>query len=112
MSTEIIGRAVSLEVIGRAHDTDVIERDHDTEVIDSPEGPIGPPGPASAAADYIHPQAAASAEWIVNHNLGVEPQIAVLTPGGVEVIADVVHISPNQARIYFAQPVTGQARCI
>lgn len=72
---------------------------------------IGPPGPAGQPA-YIHTQASASAEWVVNHNLGVRPLIVVLSPGGVEVEAHPIHMSTNQVRIHFAAPATGSVRCI
>jgi hypothetical protein len=78
-------------------------------VASGPQGPAGPPG---AALDYEHVQSAASAEWIVNHNLGVEPAVSVLSAGGVEVLAQIVHVSVNQFRVYFASPQAGRARCL
>ncbi len=72
----------------------------------------GPPGPPSAAASYTHTQASASDTWTVNHNLGVKPHVAVLSPGGVEVEASVVHVSTNQCVIQFAAPYVGSARCL
>ncbi len=53
-----------------------------------------------------------SAEWIVNHNLGHRPSATVLSPGGAEVGAQVLHISVNQLRVYFASPQSGSVRCI
>lgn len=73
---------------------------------------IGAPGRDGAAEDYEHIQASPLAMWTVNHNLGVRPTVTVLSPGGVEVLAHVVHASDNQALIYFAQPYAGSARCI
>jgi len=61
---------------------------------------------------YVHTQASASAEWVIPHNLGVRPTITVLTTGGVEMIADIVHSTDNLARAYFAQPMAGVARCL
>jgi hypothetical protein len=75
-------------------------------------GPQGAPGPPGAALDYEHVQTSASAEWIVNHNLGVEPNVSVLSAGGVEMIAQIVHVSVNQFRVYFASPQAGRARCL
>lgn len=50
--------------------------------------------------------------WTVNHNLGRKPNVQVLSPGGVEVMADVVHINNNQAVVSFAAAYTGGVRCI
>ena len=71
---------------------------------------VGPPGQAGAA--YNHPQPSPAAELIVNHNLGVRPSVTVLSPGGVEVGASVIHQSANQLRIYFAEPQSGSAHCV
>jgi len=72
----------------------------------------GPRGLNGVAVSHEHVQSAPAAEWIVNHNLGAEPIVAVLTPGGVEMEASVVHVSVNQLRIYFASPQSGRARCL
>lgn len=71
-------------------------------------------GVASAGGDtgFTMVQASGSATWTVNHNLGFRPDVSVLTPGGSEMIAEVVHISINQLRVYFSAPKTGSVRCI
>lgn len=71
----------------------------------------GPPGPAGGTA-YEHLQPSPAAEWVVNHNLGLRPSVTVLSPGGVEVEAHVIHQSSQQLRIYFASPQSGSAHCI
>lgn len=76
--------------------------------------------PATAAADakaqsalgITHDQLSASDTWTINHNLGRKPAVAVYSLGGVEMFADVVHASINQALIYFAQPYAGYARLV
>lgn len=60
-------------------------------------------------AGYIHTQAVASDDWSVSHNLGYKPVVSVLSPGGVEVDASVLHLSDNQFKVQFNQPQTGQA---
>ena len=72
------------------------------------QGPPGIPGGPS----YTHNQPSPAATWTINHNLGFYPHIVVLSPGLVEVDANVVHISPNQAIIQFSTPFAGLARCI
>lgn len=73
-------------------------------------GATGPQGPTGAdGSSYEHVQASALTEWIVNHNLDKHPVISVITTGGVEVIVEIIHMSTNQARIYFNQPQAGKA---
>ena len=61
---------------------------------------------------YVETFASPAAEWIVNHNRGVQPtSVTVMTPGGVEVVAQVLHVSPNQCRVNFASPQAGVVRC-
>lgn len=64
------------------------------------------------SAAYTHTQSSAASTWTINHNLGYNPIVQVFTSGGVEVIADVVHTSPNQTVIYFSAPTSGFARMI
>lgn len=56
---------------------------------------------------YVHTQSSPSTTWVVNHNLGYRPVIEVLSPGGIVVGADVIHVSVNQAQINFNNPQTG-----
>lgn len=71
---------------------------------------IGPPGPAGAGAPLVHVQAAPLASWTINHNRGWRPaSVTVLSPGGVEVDAEIVHVSVNQTVINFALPYAGSA---
>jgi hypothetical protein len=68
--------------------------------------------PPAAATPYVHTQPTSAALWVVNHNLNALPIITATTPGGVEVVAEVLHTSLNQAQLTFVAPQTGQARCI
>ena len=61
------------------------------------------------SAYYVHSQTTASAEWIINHNFGRHPIVQVYSVGMVKVIAEIVHVSLNQTRVYFALPVAGVA---
>lgn len=113
-----------VEVIESRYSVEVFPPDSDVRRIDvetpsqvsvllvGTQGPAGPQGPAGAAEAYIHTQASASAEWIVNHNFGERPIVEVVDDGGNVVIADVIHISVNQLRVYFSQPQTGAVRAI
>ncbi len=67
---------------------------------------------SNRATEFIHSQTSPSSEWIINHNFGARPSIAVTNEGGDVVITEIVHASVNQARIYFASPTAGEARCL
>lgn len=46
--------------------------------------------------------------WVVNHNFGRTPcSLTVRTLGGAVVDAEVVHVNPNQTRVYFDAPMAG-----
>lgn len=78
-------------------------------VVQGEKGDKGPSG--NAAIHYEHLQSIASTEWIVNHNLGLRPQVNVLSLGGVTMWAEVVHSSLNQTVVYFDDPQTGIVVC-
>lgn len=60
---------------------------------------------------YEHLQPAAASSWTVNHLLGRRPAaVSVLSPGGVEVDAAVIHVTTNQLVVEFAQPYSGSVR--
>lgn len=66
---------------------------------------------AGMAGTYLHTQAIASSSWNVNHNLGFKPDVATYSNGGLEFVAEVLHISDNQLTITLAAPTAGFARC-
>lgn len=73
---------------------------------------VGQQGPAGAsAASYLHTQASASAAWTINHNLGFRPNVSVRNNGGMEVWAEVLHVSVNQALVSSDVPFAGTATC-
>ena len=67
---------------------------------------------SNANLTYTHNQTSAAAEWVVNHNLVRQPSITILNTASMTVIANIIHISVNQARVYFSTPVAGRALCI
>lgn len=89
-----------------------IERDAVEVVSEGVQGPPGPPGENGVGSTFTHSQPAAAAEWIINHNLGYRPSVTLYSTGGAEIEAEVVHISNNQARAYFAIAIAGSARVI
>ena len=74
--------------------------------------PVTSGGGPSPAISYTHTQGVASSSWTVNHNLGYKPVVSTYTTGGLEFIAEVLHISDNQFTVTLASPLAGYARCI
>ena len=74
-------------------------------------GPRGADG-ASGSTQYVHAQPAAALSWTVAHNLGRRAMVTVLSIGGMEVLASVIHLSSNVLQIDFDNPMAGEARCI
>ena len=48
--------------------------------------------------------------WIINHNLGYEPNVQIYTTGGVMVVGEVVQTSLNQTVINLTVAMAGRAR--
>ena len=79
--------------------------------VEGPPGPQGIQGPAGASGNsYDHTQASPAAVWTVNHNLGYMPDVSVFTSGGLEVEAEILHLSSNQTQITMLVPMAGFAR--
>jgi len=75
---------------------------------EGPEGPQGPPGPGGAGFNFT--QAAPATVWTINHNLGYYPSVELFSVGGLEIDADVQHMSLNQTIVTFLIPTAGSAR--
>jgi hypothetical protein len=72
---------------------------------------VGMRGPSGVGATLFEESFTDSNEWIVNHNFGRKPTaVQVLSTGGVEILADIVHISDNQLRVFFVLPFSGVVR--
>lgn len=78
-----------------------------------PPAPAAPPAPPGGGAiRYTHTQASPAAVWTINHNLGLYPLIQVFSPGSQAVLADVTHVSVNQATVAFKTAQGGFATCL
>lgn len=73
------------------------------------QGPVGPPG--AGGGNYEHIQSVAASTITVNHLLGFKPNVSVKTIGGVEVMAEVLHVDNNQLIVYFDAPMTAIISC-
>lgn len=74
------------------------------------KGEKGDSGSGSGSVAYVFTQNSPSATWTINHNLGYKPSVELLTVGGVEFDASVMHTSINQTIIDIAMPIAGSAR--
>lgn len=73
----------------------------------------GVQGPSGAGgARYIHTQSSPSSTWTINHNLGYNPSITLLSTGGVEIEAGIIHSNLNQVLVSFVIPMTGTANLV
>lgn len=77
-----------------------------------PQGVPGVAGPAGPPIAHLHTQSAAATTWTLNHNLGYRPDVACRNTGGQEIEGEVLHTTLNQAVVYFAVAVAGDARCL
>lgn len=73
------------------------------------KGDKGDPGAASPF--YRHDQGTAESTWVINHNLGYRTAINVYSVGSQLMLANIVHITDNQAQVLFDGPVAGYAIC-
>lgn len=71
------------------------------------QGPSGPPGQGSDTLEFT--QAVASDTWVINHNFGWKPNVQILSVGGRELLAEVLHVSVNQVQVFFDTPQAGLA---
>lgn len=72
------------------------------------QGPAGPSGAGILPPfQFLTPMSV----WVINHNLNRRPLVGVFTIGGMEMLAEVIHISANQVQVSFDDPVAGYAVC-
>lgn len=70
-------------------------------------GPQGPPGPSGLTLDYVAPSPLSI--WSIPHNFGFRPNVAVVSTGGLTIVAEVFHLSNNVLEVRFNQPFSGTA---
>jgi hypothetical protein len=65
----------------------------------------------SGDKSYTHSQPSASVEWVVHHNLGKYPAIAIVDSAGREVFGGVQHVDANTTIVTFTAPFSGKVYC-
>jgi hypothetical protein len=78
---------------------------------DGEQGEQGIQGPAGKDGDlrYEHNQMTPSADWIIDHMMGVMPHVIVVDSAGDTVWGDVRYVSPNRITITFGGAFAGMA---
>jgi len=74
-------------------------------------GPTAHKIPTSIAG-YSFVQNSPVLTWTINHNLGFNPTVELFTVGGVQMFAEVTHVSINQTVINFTVATAGTARLV
>jgi hypothetical protein len=62
-----------------------------------------------ASKTFVHQQTTASAEWVIEHNLGKRPSVTIVSSSGEVVLGKVVYMSDNALTVYFRAPFSGEA---
>ncbi len=69
-------------------------------------------GEITAQSAYLHTQVTETATWVVPHNLGHYPYVAVTDSTNHLAFAEVFHLTTDTLEVRFSTPQTGLARCI
>jgi hypothetical protein len=62
-----------------------------------------------AAFSYSYEQQSNSTTWVINHNLGYKPSVAIMDYGNNNIEGDIVHNSVNRLTITFTSSISGYA---
>lgn len=88
----------------------------EAEWLASLEGPQGPQGeqgeqgpPGVSASTYVHYQSIPEAEWVIDHNLGYYPNVAVEDSTGKPLLVAVERPSASRVIVQHASAVGGRA---
>lgn len=63
----------------------------------------------SGDKNYCHTQSVASADWVIEHDLGKYPSVTVVSSAGEVIYCDKTFISMNKIVLNFGTPISGTA---
>lgn len=72
------------------------------------QGPPGPPSTLDKFA-YIHTQNSPSDTWVIDHDLGWNPNVTVVDSAGTIVEGDIDYVSTNSITLTFSAGFSGTA---
>ena len=58
---------------------------------------------------YEHNQSAVSDVWVINHNLGYNPNVTIMDSGGSQVEAELWYNNLNSLEVRFSHGMSGKA---
>lgn len=83
------------------------------EVKRGPIGPVGPPGPpgppGAATSTLTYAQATPSDYWLIEHNLGYQPNVTLTDSAGSAIFCSPHYIDANTIAINLSIPLSGFA---
>ena len=68
-----------------------------------------PPEQLQNDKHYTHKQDSASATWVIVHNLGKYPSVAVVDSAGTAVVGEITYNNTNQVTVKFTSAFSGKA---
>ena len=74
-----------------------------------PAGPPGPQGPAGEGSAFRYVQSIPATSWLINHLLGVYPNVTVVDTAGDVIVPEIRYIDVNQLELIFSAAVAGEA---
>jgi len=97
-----------IEKIKQEMDEPVTEKTSKVSELENDAGYITE-GQVLQVTTYTHNQITPASEWVINHNLGRYPSVAVVDSGGNLVIGNVAYVDENQININFTATFSGKA---
>lgn len=64
---------------------------------------------SSGNATYVYDQTTAASTWVIQHNLGRYPDVAIIDQSGDTVLADYVYTDTNTVTVSFSEAMMGKA---
>lgn len=91
----------------------VIVEDTPNQVIVNQDAPnqvvVRTGGQAGNTRRYVHTQAMAATEWVINHNLGGKPSVTIVDSADTVVVGEVTYNSNSQVTVTFTAAFSGYA---
>jgi hypothetical protein len=80
-------------------------------IIAGPRGPKGDKGDKgdTPTVSYLHNQITTSADWVIDHNLGWNPNVTVQDSAGTIVEGEITYTNLNSLTVHFTDAFSGKA---
>lgn len=64
---------------------------------------------AGGGISYVHQQTVPAATWVIDHHMGLIPNVIILDASGQQMIAEIEHPSDQTTVVYHSAPYIGTA---